>query len=226
MSYVSYVAQSKARDEIVNNITYQISQQKQAIESIIGYISTIEALINADDEKIGEISAILKDYTEKVAAILNEKFTEKDLDILEQGSLLKLCNGDYKSFMDYQSGIIEKICSRNLVTEKLYGRVLTKIWERINGTTGYIDGHKIDNLFKKDDFYEIVSDMINKMKNDGVINIRDTLNIISDDVKKIAMYRQEKLRIESDRCRERLEKEHYISIDLPSMPEFEFSAAV
>ena len=44
MSYVSYVAQSKARDEIVNNVTFEISSQKMKIKSVIDSVDNLEAL--------------------------------------------------------------------------------------------------------------------------------------------------------------------------------------
>ena len=51
MSYVSYVAQSKARDEIVNNVTFEIASQKMKIQGILDYIANIEKLITDFNKK-------------------------------------------------------------------------------------------------------------------------------------------------------------------------------
>lgn len=108
MSYVSYVARSKARDEIVNNVTFEIASQKVKIQGVLDYINNIEALINADDEKINKISSIITDYTNSVRNILStsvtsdKPFNADDLSVLPCSSLLKTFGGNYQNIMEYQ----------------------------------------------------------------------------------------------------------------------------
>ena len=83
MSYVSYVAQSKARDEIVNNVTFEISSQKMKIKSVIDSVDNLEALINADDEQISKISNIITEYSDTVQEILSEEFNQDELNELQ-----------------------------------------------------------------------------------------------------------------------------------------------
>lgn len=69
MKYVSYVAQSKAKEEIVNNVTFQIATQQEKLDSIKKYIGNIEKLISAEDSQIHKITDIIKNYRDNLSLI-------------------------------------------------------------------------------------------------------------------------------------------------------------
>lgn len=222
MSYVSYVAQSKARDEIVNNVTFEISSQKMKIQSVLDYIANIEALINADDEQISKISGIITDYTDAVQGILSEKFNQDDLNVLPQNSLLRTFGGDYSKFIAHQKESLAPTCEKKSIAEAMYSAMVEAIWKRIEGGSEF-DGRQIDSLFSTADF-KLIANQIGKQRvEQAAQSTFGQLSKLSREVKNIVERRQALLNQESNNCREKLEKEH-ISLELPEPPEFEFAA--
>lgn len=221
MSYVSYVAQSKARDEIVNNVTFEISSQKVKIQGVLDFIANIEALINADDEKISEISNIITDYTGSVKNILSSNFNQDDLDVLQDNSLLRRSKGDYNELIDYQHKALESTCEKKSVAEAMYSAAVQAIWKKVEGADG-IDGNQIDKLFTASDFKDVANQIAKQRFEKAAQNTYGQLSKLSQEIKTIVEHRQKLLKQESNICRERLAKEH-INIELPELPEFEFA---
>lgn len=221
MSYVSYVAQSKARDEIVNNVTFEISSHKMKIQGVLDYIANIEALINADDEKISEISRIITDYTDAVQDILSTNFKQDDLNELAVNSLLRTFGGDYDAFIAYQRKSLEPVCEKKSVAEAMYSAMVEAIWKKVEGVEE-MDGSQIDRLFSTADFKTIANQIAKQRVELAAKTTFEQLSKLSREVKVIVRRRQGLLRQESNLCRERLVKEH-INLDLPELPEFEFA---
>lgn len=234
MSYVSYVARSKARDEIVNNVTFKIASQKMKIQSVLNYIANIDELINADDEKIKEISEIITRYINAVETILSPNFNKDDLDVLNKKSSLKLFNGDYTKVIERQREVLKhekksdtddaedpKKMYKKSVAEDMYNLAVESMWENISNCDE-IDGNQIDNLFTVSDFKNVANKIANKKAEDAKEDTFKLLEGLRDDVKEIAKKRQEMLYTESENCRKSLEKKN-INIELPGLPEFEFA---
>lgn len=227
MSYVSYVARSKARDEIVNNVTFEIASQKVKIQGVLDYINNIEALINADDEKINEISSIITDYTNSVRNILStsvtsdKPFNADDLSVLPCSSLLKTFGGNYQNIMEYQREALEPICEKKSIAEAIYSATVEAIWEKVS-KIDKIRGRDIDELFYNKDFNDIVNRIAIQKVDNAANDTYRQLSKLSNEVKLIVERRQKLLKLKSDKCRERLEKEH-INIELPEFPAFEFA---
>lgn len=221
MSYVSYVAQSKARDEIVNNVTFEIASQKVKIQSVLDFIANIEALINADDEKISEISGIITDYTDSAKRVLSSDFSAEDMEVLNNDSLLKkFCN--YNEMLEHQRKALE--IDKTSVAETMYIAAVEEIWKKINQYS-IIDGNQIDRIFTAKDFKVIANAVVKQHIEDAAQNTFNQLSKLSREVKMIVDYRQKLLCEESNICRERLKKEH-INIELPELPEFEFATVM
>lgn len=232
MSYVSYVAQSKARDEIVNNVTFEISSQKIKIQSILDYIANIEALINADDKQIDKISGIITDYTGAVKSILSDKLNQDDFDVFSSNTLLETysiksftvgqSSDDCSKFIAHHRKALSTVVENEAIAEQMYSAMVDIIWGRIAGASEF-DGNQIDRLFSKNDF-KLIANQVGKLWVERAA--KDTygqLSVISQEVKKVLEHRQHLLNQESNKCRERLEKEH-INLELPKPPEFEFAA--
>ena len=223
MNYVSYVAQSKARDEIVNNITFEIDSQQKKIQIVLDHIANIEALINADDKKIKKISKIITDYTNSVQNILSPNINQDDLNNLNEKSLLRQ-NADYKELMKHQEKALKSMCDRRKLSIDIYHTMVAEIWKKLNGVKK-IKKSQIDNLFTQSDFKKVV----NKVCEARILNAANTtycqLTKLKDDIKVIAENRKHSLLQISDECRKELEKEH-IYIILPSPSDFEFSTTL
>lgn len=224
MSYVSYVAKSKARDEIVNNVTFEIASQKQKLQSVLDYISNLEVLINAEDEQIKKISRIIGNYKESVDSILNKDYTKEELEILGTDSILRRIGGKSDKIKEQSRKAIEAGCDADKVAEAMYDKVVDLIWKRIDGQEKF-DGKQIDNLFTADDMNQIAKDITKARMDEAARDIYGTLQKVNEDVKKIIKDRQRRLCEVSAECKEALEKEH-VDIELPSIPEFEFAAVM
>lgn len=221
MSYVSYVAQSKARDEIVNSITFKIAAQETKIQGILNHISNIEALINANDEKIDQITQAIADYAQNVRMILDNKFSQDELKCLGTQSILGTKKGDYEKIVDHQKEAIKFSCNNVSVAEAMYGRATEIMWKRVE-CNKEIDGNQIDKLFTTSDFKDVAKLVAKEKIEMSAENTFEQLTKVSNDVKKIVGCRQQELQKQSDICRERLAKEN-INIELPKLPKFEFA---
>jgi hypothetical protein len=225
MSYVSYVAQSKARDEIVNNVTFEISSQKMKIKSVIDSVDNLEALINADDEQISKISNIITEYSDTVQEILSEEFNQDELNELPINSLLRKFGGDYNKFIEHQRESLIPICEKISIAEAMYSSMVEAIWKKIEGFIERfteIDGKLIDKLFTTNDFKELANQIGKQRVEQAAQSTFEQLSKLGREVKVIAGHRQDLLNKESINCRERLEKEH-INLELPESPDFEFA---
>ncbi|MCM1009198.1 MAG: dynamin family protein [Ruminococcus flavefaciens] len=221
MSYVSYVAHSRAKDEILNNITFTISSQKAKIQSVLDCITNIETLINADDEKIAEISGIINDYTDSVKEFLSFDFCEDDLAVLDDESILKQNGGSYENMIEDQRKTLELSINKVSVADAMYNGMVNVIWKKIE-ESGEIDGHQIDKLFTKEDFKELVNSLSKAKFVDTANDILDRSSKLTNEVKKIANNRKQKIYEKNNECCERLLKEN-INVEFPEFPDFEFA---
>ncbi len=221
MNYVSYVAQSKARDEIVNSVTSDISSQKAKLQSIVNFISNIETLINVEDEKITKISDIITNYTETVEFILCPNFNEMDLSILEEDSLLKEFHSDYNKLIKYQDELLQDSCKKTVIADMMYNEMVEQIWKNLELYVDEIDGHQIDSLFTTDDFIIILENVLKMKTDEAANNTYNQLSQIGYDIKQIVNQRQQIIQTESDTCKNKLSKED-VHIHFPTMSDFEF----
>lgn len=224
MSYVSYIAKSKARDEIINNVTFQISLQKEKLQSVLDFIANIEELINADDKKIIEISKIITDYTKNVEQLLNKEFSQDELSILNYSDILKKNNGDYNKIIKQQADKIKESCQKRLVGEQMYTKAFEMIWKRINDCDE-IDGNEIDKLFTTEDFKIVANEIAKGRVQLAADDTAKRLEKVKEEIKDIVAYRQEKLREKSEACRQQLKKKN-VNIELPGHLEFEFATTM
>lgn len=225
MNYVSYVARSKTRDEIVNNIASQIAIQKVKIQSVLDFISNLEALIHADDEKIRHISKIIMEYTESVEAIFTDNCNQNDLAVLEHNNILSLYDGVYEKMIDHQEEALKASCEVTVVAGKIYNVVVDVIWNRLCEKieqSGDVTGREINALFTAKDFNIVVNSVIKEEAERNAREIQERMDKLRHEVDQIAAYRQAQLADANQRCRDALSKEN-IEIKLPDPPAFEFS---
>lgn len=222
MSYVSYVAQSKARKEIVNSVAFKISSQKAKVQSVINNIVNIEALINADDEQISKITRIINNYADNVKAILSRDFSEDELKAIPQNALLRNFGGDYTKVIDAQKRAAAETCNEKTLIEIMYSAAVNKLWEKASKAEA-ITGDEMDNLFTKADFEAVANSTAEERMENAAQYTKGQLDKLSEEVKSIVERRQIRLKEESANCRKKLLKES-IRLELPELPEFEFAA--
>lgn len=79
LSYAAYICKSKARDEIVNNITVTIDANNKALRAISQNIESIEKLINAEEDQIQRIKSVIDEYTNSVKDKLTDVVFRSEL---------------------------------------------------------------------------------------------------------------------------------------------------
>ncbi len=238
MSYVSYIAQSKARHEIINNITYLIATKRNEIQSILDHVSNIEKLIDADESSISRITGIITDYEKAVKGILYSGFTESDITEIKYGKILKT----YYSSASGEKGLsdpfnfikddcikrqmlaLDHLYKEELLVEIIINDVCDAIWGKLSKVKK-ASVYEIDKLFQEKDFKDIVNNLVRDRLESSMVGTRETLKLICKDVKSIVKRRHDLVKAESDICRNRLAKEN-ILLDMPQLPAFEFDTVM
>ena len=78
LSYVSYIAKNKARGEIVNSITYDISRAMGKIREELKYRDFLEQYMQANEDKKAKIKEILAEYEIQFQKIAKSSVLTKD----------------------------------------------------------------------------------------------------------------------------------------------------
>ncbi len=223
MNHVSYVAQSKARDEIVNSVTHNIDTQKTRLRKIFDHIHNIEALIMADDEKITRIKKIIQEYHEASKRIFSSKITSFDMESFPNSGKKSLIS-EGKNLKeipeDREKAIIDDIDAPALA-DVFYANLVGTIWTAIN-KYDKITGHEIDTLITDTDLRRIINQMIKGRISIATADALAVASKIKAELETIYKHRLDVFNKENDRCRELLSKEE-VSITLPSLPAFSFA---
>ena len=75
LSYVSYIATNKARNEKLNNIMYQIDAERCAIENIF-HFNELEIALSNNQDKLNEAKRILSEFAHNVNSIFDIHYPE------------------------------------------------------------------------------------------------------------------------------------------------------
>ena len=228
MDYVSYVATSKARDEIVNNITWEINLNRDEIQQILDNIQNIESMINSSEDKIGEITKILEEYEKDVKEIMKDDFDkETELDkLLAPDSLLKAWGGKFKSATRYFEENLLK--NRNILFESIYNKIVNKMWERIETRyrqQGDITGNDINALISQYDCQSIIDADVKNTIVSALHNVKTQMEKVNEDVKKIFNDRKARIEKRNEECKQELLKLDF-RYNLPELPTFAYSAEI
>ena len=225
MSYVSYVARSKAREEIVNNITHEIASQKVRIQGVLDSIHNIKELIDADDTKIDKITTIISEYADAVQKIFSENFTEDDFSALDTNSLLRThkCYEGYELLIEHQKKAVKDSCDKDDLANRISEIAIEQIWRKIEDKQGKMTEAEIDNLLTAADFKKIIDILIPKLAEDNANATYKQLTRLGKEVAAIVKQRQDNLSAANADCKKRLSKENFTMV-FPEIPEFEFAA--
>lgn len=142
LNYVSYIAKNKARKEIVNSITYAISNQMSQIRDEINRRENLRVYIQVNEEKKSEIKKTLKEYNQKFHQIAaSDNFTKEDIRYVEG-----LKTGKIKS---YFKEVMEKNGNKTDVA-------LSKLFDFIRGLVKFDDSETKDVIQEVQDRIEIL----------------------------------------------------------------------
>lgn len=86
MSYLEYIAKSKARNEIVNNIASIIDIQCKNLDTVMHTTSNIEELIGKNQDELNKITKILQRYLAEVEQLLNVDITSEDYEYFKSNA--------------------------------------------------------------------------------------------------------------------------------------------
>lgn len=234
LNYVSYIAKNKARKEIVNSITYAISNQMSQIRDEINRRENLRVYIQANEEKKSEIKETLEYYNQKFHEIAtSDNFTEEDIHYVEG-----LKEGKIKS---YFKEVMEKNKNKTDVA-------LSKLFDFIRGLVKFDDSEikdviqevqdRIEVLFCKNledvrgqyvdmERLEITSAMVeeafrfvwNQKTNQKIVDMQRILENCIEGIGDILFNRFYQLRAVRKECTDRL-KRNDIKFELASIPDF------
>lgn len=142
LNYVSYIAKNKARKEIVNSITYAISNQMSQIRDEINRRENLRIYIQANEEKKRKIKEALRYYNQKFHQIAaSDNFTKEDIRYVEG-----LKTGKIRS---YFKEVMEKNGNKTDVA-------LSKLFDFIRGLVKFDDSETKDVIQEVQDRIEIL----------------------------------------------------------------------
>lgn len=247
LKYIAYIAQTKARDELVNSVAYQIDSQQQKIQAIISRIGNIRRLIEKDDESIKEITGIIDEFKKDIQKILVDEIKQGELERLEE---LKKKKGVVCSLSIYQDdakrgGKSEKLGFEDIKeieegkTEKSFRQYLDGYGEKgveafceyiKKGSAEQLESQKGEILYSAADRWiedvvrksaENVIEDIWKAESNGAI----VMCMLNEECTEILNFRIEEVRQCIDVYKGKLKK-YDCDYMLPSVPNFSFDNPV
>ncbi|WP_406037776.1 dynamin family protein [Succinimonas sp.] len=226
MSYVSYVATSKAREEILNHVAYDIEQQKVKLNTILNTVSNLEALIKADNSQIREIERILVAYKEKTEKVLTPKILDTDLEKLPVNSFLrKKYKGNFDSVRSIALSGIKTACDKKNIAEMIYSKMVQKIWKNLQQYSDkkIDDCTTIDYLFSDEDIDAEIQTCCREISSGKAKDSYSMMIEIKGDMELIGNNRQQEVQKITEWAKNELKKQN-VNLLLPELPKMQFSS--
>lgn len=190
LSYAEYICKSKARDEIVNNITVTIDANNKALKAISQNIESIDKLITAEESQIQKIKSIIDEYTESVMDKLTDKVFRSELrangakkastkpgagedDYRSLDFYFNAINTEVLTFSDIEdytrTTLLSKFNSDSAVYKDIFDIIEIKSYQYIKeqlsiqaDDKGRITGDKLQKVFKRGISDQVLIDCINQ----------------------------------------------------------------
>lgn len=247
LSYAAYICKSKARHEIVNNITVTIDLNNKALRAISRNIESIEKLINAEESQIDRTRAVIDDYTNSVRKMLtNEVFLEElraenasaganENEFRSLNYYFKKINKESLSFADikdYTRNKIEgKFKNNYQVYKEIYGYIekftfdcLVSKLEKSRKKGNILNDTQLDSILNEcipDNILSAICKYIVDKVNETQEENQDFITQLNCDINELLNQRLKKIEKSSDKCRSDLKK-FDVPLDLPEIPDFDF----
>lgn len=237
MDYVSYIARSKAREEIVNSITYTIATQCSTLQTILCQIANVDELMGKTQQEIDHISAILNDYVATIEVILGDNLREEDLCCLKPNHTLRAQIAAYQGRTDNQGFPVALSDVLKTVKEDIahpsedykVGKVIWDIFfssycKKIEKYKGQVVPKTLLNVTH--------NDVINAIQTYQSVEIHKRITDenwfiegLAQDLQSVLQGRSEQLKQCSEQCQQQLKKNDCY-LQLPELPTFEAAIAI
>lgn len=233
MNYVSYIAKNKAREEIVNNITYTIDAQYKSIQVIINKIANIETMMGKNQQEIQQISNILNRYSQEVKMILTDELTPEDQDGLNKhgwliSQIAKINNQKSEEFINL-SMVLNSM--RSDISADTAG-FQKDIWEEIKQQQfNLIKQHRgkivgvSDLVLDSQKIHELIVSCLEKNMGQEKRKKDRYFQSLVNDLQNIITYRFEKINECSQKCQQDLRRSNCY-LELPTLPEFDVAIPI
>ena len=250
LSYAAYICKSKARHEIVNNITATIDLNNKALRAISQNIESIEKLINAEEDQIQRIKSVIDEYTNSVKDKLTDVVFRSELrtenasaganenEFASLNYYFKKININKESLSfdaikDYTRNKIEgKFKNNYQVYIEIYGYIekftfdcLVSKLEESRKKENILTNTQLDSILNQCISDENILSAIRKYIVDKVNGTleenQDFITQLNSDINELLNQRLEKIEKSSYKCRSDLKKLE-VPLDLPEIPDFDF----
>ena len=228
LSYVSYIAKSKAREEIVNSITCNIDAQRNKVKAILDHIGNIEKLIDEDSETIKKITSIINEYKRNTEGINKKDFTDEDLlgvnDRIFQRYIIRT-RGEGKA-LNYTS-IFECVKDRlradvdtNNIVDRVYDGLSHMIFKKLQSITKLESGRDIEYIISSKDLDKCIHEVLDKVFETVEREANTNIRTVRGSTLTILREREKRLQKATRECGEKLDKIN-CSIVLPEQGSFD-----
>lgn len=240
LNYVSYVARTKAREEVINNVAVMIDVQMKQLQSIMGYVANIEQLIHLNHDQIKSITSIISEFKNSTDEILVNRITEADLTLVEESDVIKSYikkAGEAVGFEAIKQGVIDTIRENKdnlpsdlemtdrffkVIQDQTYKDFVSRIQEKTKG--GKIEKEDLDEvastLISEELLKKAAEDVIGSYYGEAVLAEQENVDRIKTEIEEIINKRLQQIDHASEVCRKKLEK--YARFHIPEIPDFAF----
>lgn len=233
MRYVSYIAQSKARDEILNDITFTIASLVSSVGDVASEIQNVRAMMNASQRQIERIAQVLSEYDRTAAGILvPDTLTAQDVEYLRGDStqpLRRVISPASTCFAsgtlplaDLTAAILEHIrssYSRHALAEALWPTFKQALSEQLSKETWekYEKGNAEIQLSPVQ--LQRISQAVQKYIESATAWIGPATDNVAAGLQDILEHRFDLVAAATAKCQQELEHEDF-ALDFPQSPAF------
>lgn len=242
LNYAAYICQSKARDEIVNNITVTIDANNKALKAISDRIANIDILIERDQKQIEDIKLIIAKFYDSVKDILGERIYRSEITPINEGAD-KYANilhfmGDRESadFSDLEekmkSLILDKYNSDSKTRDKAIDFIEYLSFVSLENSLAnkmdekeLIEESKInkvmDEVYSSRTVSKYIKSFVEEEIREGDKETKPRITALSQELTDLIKERISTIKLESEKCSKELEKLD-ITLAIPGLPDFDF----
>lgn len=235
MSHIAYVAQSKAREEIVNGITFAIDQQQRSLQNIINRVVQLESLMNANGEQIQRIKEILDEFRREIEPWLRPAVAkeETETNFFRADGALEAAVSNLGKRSGYPVALKDALLAISVDIEGAESEsdILEGIWSeyksaqktKIREAAGreYTKSQLEEELsLPTEEFSKVITDYLGDTLLEHKASVDRDAASARDCLQEILRGRLAKIRKATETCQARLDKTG-VSLQLPSLPEFD-----
>lgn len=233
LGYAAYIAKSKAREEIVNSITFTIDSQYKKLQAFLDKSKNIAEMMTKNKDEIVRIDDILKKYRKSVHDVLraNEVTLQDATQAMNQNGDLKAAFEDYRENETPPLSFLKLLMSENKrlkecreyeVQRQVWDRFKSEQEKRLKNKRGEIVSGAEELLLPKNNQQDILLQYsrteIEKRKKWAMRCVEG----LNSDLVDIFSYRLKLVNSKTEECKKNLAKEDcYLSF--PEPPSFDIT---